>query len=428
MMPARSKAPAPDPPPKTPDSAARAGRRSVVFITYNGLLDPLGPSQILPYLERLHRQWPILILSYERPHRLADRQALADMRARLAEQDIGWTRLRYHQRPSLPATTYDLLHGILALRSLLARANVGLIHTRGYLPTAIALGASGHHPVLFDIRGLQAEEYVDGGIWREGELKWRLAKAFERRFFRRAAGAVVLTENIKPYVDGCFAEIDRAPPIEVIPCCVDLQRFGFDGGARAAMRARLNVADETTLFVYSGSLGTWYLADEMAAFVRVFRQTTGKPVCLLWMINNGHEAAAAASHAAGLDDTEIRKFEARPEQVPGYLSAADVGLALIKPSFSKRSSSPTKYAECLATGLPLVISRDVGDGARLADLGGAVALAGFDTAAYAAVAGEIVRLRARPREHFRRIAADCFDIETVAVPSYRRLYERLVLR
>jgi hypothetical protein len=37
-------------------SALRASRPSAVFVSYNGLLDPLGGSQILPYVEGLNRE------------------------------------------------------------------------------------------------------------------------------------------------------------------------------------------------------------------------------------------------------------------------------------------------------------------------------------------------------------------------------------
>ncbi len=402
-------------------------RKRVVFVTYNGLLDPLGPSQILPYVERLHRDWPVHIESFERPERLTDEAHLTAMVRRLSAQSIGWTRLRYHKWPSLPATAFDLFMGVARLQRLLRTRDVGLIHARGYVPMAIATRATRSVPVLFDIRGLQAEEYVDGGVWKEGELKWRLAKASEKRFFRRSAGAVVLTENILPYVRERFAQAGRAPPVAVIPCCVDLTRFQHDEAARQRRRAELGIGDQVTVFVYSGSIGTWYMPDDMARFVRVFRDTARRDVCLLWMVNNDESRARKASHDAGLSSSEIRTLHAAPSEVPSFLSAADAALALIRPCFSKRSSSPTKYAECLAMGLPVLICRDVGDGAKLAELGGAVSLDGSpNDAALAEASAQLVQLMQRPRDHFRRIATMLFDIDDVALPAYRQMYETLI--
>lgn len=397
-------------------------------MTYNGLLDPLGPSQILPYLERLRPSWPVHILSFERSARLARPGARAEMEDRLRRQGIAWTWRRYHKFPSLPATSWDVRQGVRALRRILDEEDVGLVHARGYVPATIALLATRRHPMLFDIRGLQAEEYVDGGVWKEGGVKYRLAKRAEKEMFARAAGAVVLTKAIAPYARGRFAEQGRQPPLEIIPCCVDLAAFDFDPAQRSDVRRRLGVAPETALFVYSGSLGTWYLPGEMARFVKVFRSVTGRPAHLLWLVNNGPEIARQASRDAGLADGETTVLGASAVEVPGYLSAADAAVALIRPCFSKRSSSPTKYAEALAVGLPLLISRDVGDGAELEEREGAVGL-GYPAAPAAMedAVRRLARLMEKPRPHFRALAREMFDVDTVALPAYRRLYERLCL-
>ena len=396
------------------------GRNTVVFASYN------GSSQILPYLERLHVEWPIWIMSFERPDRLGDHVAVSAMEQRLSAQGIRWSRLRYHKWPSLAATTYDLLRGMAELRRIAMRTRIALVHSRSYVTNTMVLNALPSTPFLFDIRGLQADEYVDGGVWKRGELKWRLAKSSERRFFRRADAAVVLTNNIREHVTACFRDEGRAPLLEVIPCCVDLERFTFADSDRKSTRASLSIPEEATVFVYSGSLGTWYLSDEMARFVRRYAEQTGEKVVLLWLVNNDQPQARRASAQVGLTDSQVRFVSAAPKDVPRYLAAADVGLALIKQSFSKRSSSPTKYAEYLSMGMPVVISRDVGDGAVIAERDGGVALHEFDDVAFDAGVQRLTALREAPRSQFRKLAEALFDVETVAVPAYRRLYRGLI--
>ncbi len=411
-------------------TSLRATRRSAVFVTYNGLLDPLGHSQILPYLERLNVDWPVRIVSFERKEKLADAGRLREMEERLRRQEIRWIRRRYHQKPSLPATTYDMLAGVMAVRRLMSQERVGLIHARGYVPMEIASNATiaSDTSVLFDIRGLQAEEYVDGGVWREGELKWRIAKRSERRFFRRASGAVVLTEAIKPYVTSRFGEVRRVvPPIAVVPCCVDLDRFRFAPDARTRVRTRLGVSDDTIVFVYSGSLGTWYLGDAMARLVRRYGDKTGRKVFLQWTVNNGQPLAHEASRRAGLRPDEYTVGSLPADEIAASLSGADVGLALIRACFSKRSSSPTKYAEYLSVGMPIVISRGVGDGPLLEREGGAVALPDeIDDDAIERAVAALEPLVGRPRQEFRSVAERLFDVDRVALPTYRELYGKLI--
>jgi hypothetical protein len=51
--------------------------------------------------------------------------------------------------------------------------------------------------LLFDIRGLMAEEYEDAGRWARGGPPFRAAKAIEGAAMARADGLVVLTERVR---------------------------------------------------------------------------------------------------------------------------------------------------------------------------------------------------------------------------------------
>lgn len=384
-----------------------------VFVTYNGLLDPLGQSQVLPYLEGLSTSYEMAIVSFERAARLkqATRGALAD---RLGVDGILWRALRYHRRPSLLATAWDVRAGRRTVRSLAARGSI--LHARGYVPAQIVSGLHNTHRFLFDIRGLMPDEYVDGGLWRKGGLKYRLTKRAEAGFFASAHAAVVLTEAIRPHVEQRFAETGREVPVTVIPCCVDLDLFRFDSSERERLRSEWAVAADEVVFVYAGSVGTWYLADEMARFVASFRDVAGRAVTLVWLVNNDAEVVERASRNAGLAESEVVVDSVSREEMPGYLSAADVGLAIVKPCFSKKASSPTKYAEYLACGLPIVLSSEVGDSAALIEAGVAVHRTGVE---------ELLKVMEQPRERFREYARVHFDLATVGIPRYEQIYAAL---
>ena len=47
--------------------------------------------------------------------------------------------------------------------------------------------------------------------------------------------------------------------------------------------------------------------------------------------------------------------------MPDFLNLASIGISFIKPCFSKIASCPTKFAEYLACGLPVVINKGIGD-------------------------------------------------------------------
>src|SRR5262245_13885566 len=103
-----------------------AGKR-VLYISYNGMLDPLGQSQVIPYLRELSKRGvEFTLLSYERAANL-EAGGIAKCKAlheSLTASGIEWDWLRYHQKPSLPATAYDVLQGLRYARRLIRRKGI----------------------------------------------------------------------------------------------------------------------------------------------------------------------------------------------------------------------------------------------------------------------------------------------------------------
>ena len=146
------------------------GRR-VLYISYNGMLDPLGQSQVIPYLRELAKQGvKFTLLSFERNGALESdgRNRCRKLDQQLAQAGVEWHWLRYHQRPSLPATTYDVIAGVRYAQKLVRRNAIELVHARSHIPATIGLALKRRLGVklIFDLRGLMAEEYVDADHWR----------------------------------------------------------------------------------------------------------------------------------------------------------------------------------------------------------------------------------------------------------------------
>src|SRR5262245_42332857 len=133
------------------------GRR-VLFISYNGMLDPLGQTQVLPYLRELARLGVrFTLLSFERERAFTPEGAkLRDsLKQSLATEGIEWHWLRYHQRPSLPATVYDVIAGVRYASKLISQNSIEMVHARAHIPATIALALKKRYGVkmIFDVRG-----------------------------------------------------------------------------------------------------------------------------------------------------------------------------------------------------------------------------------------------------------------------------------
>jgi len=412
---------------------ALVGKR-VLFISYNGMLDPLGQSQVLPYLRELSNLGAqFTLLSFERPSALTahGNDKIGALRRQLAAQCIEWHWLRYHQTPSLPATMFDVANGVRYARRLVRQNGIELVHARSHIAATIALSLKRHFgiKVIFDVRGLLADEYVDANHWRKGSVPYRLTKAMERRSFASSEGVVTLTEAIWPIIKEWEGLRGRDNVVHaVVPCCADLDLFRFRELDREQRRREIGLEGRFVL-VYSGSIDGWYLTEQMADFFATIIKRRADAHAL-WLTPGNHERIRSLMQQRDIAGNRYTVIAAASGEVPSYLSASDVGVAFIKPCFSKLASSPTKYAEYLACGLPLVINAGIGDSDSLVLKEKAGALINDFTADEYEQAATYIDGLARDQESTRArtrdVAERLFDVRKVGVERYARLYDEVL--
>ena len=406
--------------------------RGVLFISYNGMLEPLGQTQVIPYLRELAKRGvKFTLLSFEKYKAFtAEGQKRAkDLKRELATEDIDWHWLKYHQRPSLPATLFDVAAGVRYASRLVRQNKIELVHARGHIPATIALALKRKFglKMIFDVRGLMAEEYVDANHWPKGGLRYRVTKNAERRILAATDAVVTLTERIWPIIREWDGLRGRSVHHAVIPCCVDLSLFKVNEAERARRRAELGLEDRLIL-VYSGSLDGWYLTEQMADFfARVVHKRSDAH--LLWLTIGAPERVRHLMSARGISENHFTIRSVAAAEVSSYLAASDFGLSFIKRCFSKIASSPTKNGEYLACGLPLVINAGIGDSDALVTEWRAGVLidelneSGFDNA-YTRM--ETLLNDAQTRSTARDVAEKLFALDVVGGERYSRLYENVL--
>jgi glycosyltransferase involved in cell wall biosynthesis len=403
-----------------------------LYISYFGLREPLVQTQVLPYLREVGRAGTGLnLLTFEPRMRAAwTPEAFDEARGRLAGEGVRWFALPYHKRPTLPATLYDVAAGACTAARIVRRYGIDTVHARGHIPAVMgaAVKKLTGARLLFDIRGFMAEEYVDAGVWPAGGALYRMVKSAERRLLRTSDGFAVLTERAREILFPGAADTDaRGRPVEVIPCCVDSGRFALpEAVTRDDLRARLGVAGRRVV-VYVGSLGGWYMNAEMAGFLAEAHRQDPTTFTMI-LSQSPPEQITGPLARLGLPAGDVMVRAVAPEEVPSYLWAADLAVSFVRPCYSKLSSSPTKFAEYLACGLPVVSTAGVGDVDAVieADRVG-VLLHEFNPPAYRHALEAADALRAEPGVAGRcaSTARARFDLEGVAGVRYRRLYERL---
>lgn len=402
-----------------------------LYISHTGLAEPLGQTQVFPYLAGLAKRGvEIEVLSFERAGTSA--ADLATVAQRVESAGIRWRPLtRSVTSRALGTKIWESGLGVArSLRLALAR-RPDIVHARSYLPAAVADVVSTLVPkskLLFDCRGMLGDEYADCGHWSREGINYRLLKLYERRLFRCANGMVVLTDALRRWLN-TRGLLGAGVKLQVVPCCVDTERFRPDPDARARERAALGLGDRLTV-TYAGSLGSYYREQDMIRFVMHLRRLRPNAVFLVLTPSNT-EPLLQLAREAGLSARDVIVRAVDPSSMPAALTAGDIGLSFILSCFSKMGSSPTKVAEYLGVGLPIVANGDIGDVGDLARHRDAcVVLNGFDDDALAAAARTVLPLaersyaeRAAATGH---VASTHFSLAKVGIPRYAALYEALL--
>lgn len=403
---------------------------SVLFISYDGLLDPLGGSQILPYLHSIRQHpRPLHILSYEKPERFKAGGEL--LKTELAGSGIAWTPLSFTRRFGKLGKLWDLSRMYEVALYLQLKHRFGVIHCRSY--QAMQVGALLRKltgvKVLFDMRGLWVDERVDGDIWKLDNSVdasiFKLYKHIESNLLLSASHIVALTERVVPELYKLSPDISA--PISVIPCCADFEHFMLPTAKqRIATRKELGLPENAFVLSYLGSLGTWYMLDEM---LQLFGQaaTEREDVHFLLITRDWQAKHESLIGALGLSHlrTHIHVHQAKRDQVPSYIGCSDLMLSFIKPAYSKIASSPTKIAEALAVGVPVVSNAGIGDiddmTARL-KAGAVINLDKPDSLSH--IVSSLDSLKKMGGLNLRARAKPELDLH-VAELSYKKIYEQL---
>jgi len=340
---------------------------STLYISYTGLLDPLGQSQVLQYVLALSKRGhQITVLSFEKPSKISDEIRFNEIRQQLKSANVSWFPRVWHNRPiGILATLYDVIFGQRQAVRLARDIDAQVVHCRSYI--AGLMGLAVKHKTgarfVFDMRGFWPDERVDGGIWKKSSMRYRVFKWIEKKLFMGADHVVSLTRsgvrefNKFDYLRG------QPPPSSVIPTCTNLDLF----------QPKKIVPEEFTLG-YIGSVGSWYLFNTVAAAVaRTFEMKSNAR--FLVVTRSSHSKVRNLLSHAGVDLERVKIASAEYSEMPNHVARMSAGLFFIRPAWSKRASCPTRMGEFLACGKPILSNGGVGDVAEIiAETGCGIAL------------------------------------------------------
>lgn len=394
------------------------------------MTDPLGQSQVLPYLVALsERGYQFTILSFEKPARFEKEKAIiTDITLKAG---INWIPLTYTKNPPVLSKMYDRWRLKKMAKKLFDQYKFDMIHCRSYVAAEVGLWLRKEKGTkfLFDMRGFWADEKVDSGQWNLKNPFFKNVydhyKEKEREFLFSADGIITLTTAARKELTSEKEYNDLA--IDVIPCCADLDHFNYhqvNPDTVKDLKVQLGIKPDQKVITYLGSVGGWYMTNEMFAFFKRLSDKYPEFVMLLLTKDEPNRVMEQAK-SAGIDPGRIIIRYAGRKELPVYISASNCSIFFIRPTYSKIASSPTKHAELMGMGIP-VICNHIGDtGTIIEETGTGLVVKDFTNKEYDRVIENLPALLAISPQVIREAAFRYFDLAR-GVDDYEKVYKRIL--
>jgi hypothetical protein len=230
------------------------------------------------------------------------------------------------------------VHRLNDLRREISRTD--LIHARSDIPAVSAL-ASREALVLWDVRSLWADQKV---MIQDNFINSRLYHSYrklESIASRQSFGMSTLTSAVVPIL---MDRNKKLPALRaVVPTAVDLGRFQLNPKMPSKFRA-----------LFSGTYNDYYDLDLSACFMEELRSQAGLEV---------HWARPLESSRLEIGVGETKVFPSAQSEMAQLIPNYSFGVSICKlnagPSLT--AAMPTKIAEFLACGRPIVVNKGLGD-------------------------------------------------------------------
>jgi glycosyltransferase involved in cell wall biosynthesis len=406
--------------------------KNVLYISYDGMTDQLGQSQVLPYLGELSKHGYVFhLISCEKPDKLAKQRGLIEEICK--QNNITWHPLLYTKNPPVFSTVKDVQNikrKAFALHKLYA---FDLVHCRGYIPSLVGLQLKMKRQVkfLFDMRGLWANEKVDAGSWNLRNPVYKAVynyfKKKEKQFFENADYTISLTHAAEKEIHSWKHISNNPVRMQVIPCCADLALFDpsrVDNKTRDIIKSETGINDEEQILCYLGSIGSWYMLDEMLDFFKIYCDTYPS-ARFFFITGDQHDTIRKKAAERNIAANKIIIRPAARKEVPASISLSKHSVFFIRPTYSKISSSPTKQAELMGMGIPVISNDGVGDTAAIIkQYKSGIVASNFSNPAYQEAMAKLKVFNASPAE-IRRGAFDYFSLSEGA-EKYLNIYNTIL--
>jgi glycosyltransferase involved in cell wall biosynthesis len=323
----------------------------------------------------------------------------------------------------LPGSTWLNLHWCaLLVRLAVWRWKADVVHAQSHFAAGVASKALRKNPntkLVFDVHGVDIEEALADGRLRERSMSHQIRLAMQREAIERADWMLTVSVELGKHLCAPLGRVRIVPCVSSLP----LPKKELEE-VRCEARERLGIANQPVT-LYLGGASAWQRPGFLVECFHELLQL--EPQAVMLIITHDSEEFAQLLSARGIADCNYRIRSMPHNEVAGMASAADAGLLLRENTIVNRVASPTKFAEYLAVGVPVLLTDALSDFASIVkqlEVGRVV----DSSAAAQTVAGELKLLLAQSveqkqnlRHHCREAFASHLSFDSI-LPIYHEIY------
>jgi glycosyltransferase involved in cell wall biosynthesis len=334
---------------------------NILVLTHWSFRDALVQTYTLPYLKIIRSVLPknqkIILVTVEQKNIALTDNEVKNINQNWEIENLSLVAQAYQAMGVLKMLTlvYQLCHLIFIVKYY----KISTIHcfctpagAIGFLLSKIT-GAR----LIIDSYEPHAQSMLENGTWSKWSAPYRLLSWFERLQTQRATCFIATTAGMKKYAQRTYGVDPKVFYIK--PACVNLEVFNL-------READKDLVDELGLrgkivCVYAGKLGGIYLNSEVFDFIQVCYKYWGDNFRFLLLTNSPRDKVLQEIERVGLHERTVIQKQVKYEDVPRYLSISDFAINPVKPVPTKKYCTSIKDGEYWASGLPVVITKDISD-------------------------------------------------------------------
>jgi len=334
--------------------------KSILFITWDGPQTNYMEGLFLPLFNEIQKtsayQFHIIQFTW------GSNERIINIKQKANEINVFYTEQIVNRKPTvIIGSLISLYKGTQFIENYIALNDIDIVMPRSTMPAIMVNRIKDRKfELIFDADGLPLEERVDFSGLSPKSFQYKFLKKQETKMLISANG--VLTRSKKAIkIHSNYIGNKNIEKFSVVTNGRDINFFKPNKLSRNEVRKELNVANTALVFVYCGSLGPQYSLEEMMGIFLGFNQKHNDSK---FLILTGDVAYTKNRIPKEVENSIVVKSVSF-EEVPKYLSGADIAFALRKPKYSMTAVDPIKIGEYLLMGLPTIASTKIGDSEKL---------------------------------------------------------------